>query len=799
MAIAATSTDRTIKPSLRTAFPHFLPIAVFPMIFAAAMHGGWWIVGPFVFFMIAGPLDPALGNDGRNMDLKATSENRLFWYNLSVWLWALLWPAVFIFTLWQIFIAGHLTSWEIALMAIVLAVEGQGVFIVGHEMIHRRTTWERYVGEFLLASVSYPYYATEHFYIHHAHVGTPKDRGSAPKGQSFWNYFPRELASNITGAWKVESERMAHRQLPVWHFGNPFWRYFLETAAWYAFIYWVGGWWSVLIYMFLCFGTVFSMKISNYVQHYGLRRVRLPNGRFERVRPRHSWGADYKFSNWMFFNMQRHPDHHVSAGRRYPLLQHHGVNASPLLPGSYGTMFGLALRPKRFFETMDPLVDQWRERFYPEITDWSAYDSPVSEARPEAFDVIAEIFATAPRLARAIERDPKLLDDLQGQEFTDLDIPVGIGPDPEFERIARCGLVRVYWTHELGLAEMKEQIAEIPVKDAFDAADILRNWSNSKAFQVGIHTLRGSLTPIEAGVALANISESAICAVLQAAVEDVADRDLHPGEGGVVAVVLGDLASREVAPRTALEVMFVHEGDSAGRLEELCDRFRKALRILTRSSLLFESASRARGGRTIMSIEDFVKHCRTAPAGELLHLPRARGIFTCGNPDVGPRFDDARHAVLAHGPARDTLVRKLLDETASRTDAGSPLTARMQQGLQNIERAALLLQLTHPEQISGNLDNGDASSIFQTGRTLDLICSEIEEKLTMTARICRNLYGIRQLVMEDDSPIESMTDNVKMVIARSCDQDDFDKLTTAVSESVSASESGLAAMIARKA
>ncbi|MYD77135.1 MAG: hypothetical protein F4244_11140, partial [Gammaproteobacteria bacterium] len=593
MVAVAETRERLVEPSFRNALPHFLPITVFPLILAAAANGGWWIAAPFIFFMIVGPLDNALGKDDRNMNPK-TTEGKLLWYNLPVWLWALLWPLTLVFAIWQIFISGQLVWWESTLMALILAIEGQAVFIVGHELIHRRSAWERYVGEFLLASGSYPHYATEHFYIHHAHVGTPVDIGSAPKGQGFWQYFPRELASNITGAWRVVRDRLGRRKLPIWHYSNPFWRYGIETAAWYVFIYVAGNWWAVLIYMFLCLGNVFSMKVSNYLQHYGLRRIRLPNGRYEKVLPRHSWSANYRFSKWMFFNMQRHPDHHVTAWRHYPLLQHYGEDDSPQLPGSYMTMFNLTLRPKRWFETMDPLVDQWRARFYPEIKDWSAYDSRVSEARPEAFDAIVEIFGTAPRLARLVERNPELLDMLQDREFTDLEIPGGFGPDIEFETIARRGLVRVYWTHEFGASEMKEQLAQIPVHDAYDAAEIVRNWSNDKVFQIGIHTMRANLTPIEAGIALAHVAEASVATVLQAVVEDAVDR-LHQPEGGAVAaVVKGDFASREIAPRSPLEILFVYDGKPVAEMKDLCRRFNEALRLLILDNLLFEPFYRSR-------------------------------------------------------------------------------------------------------------------------------------------------------------------------------------------------------------
>ena len=547
-AAATAGGEAALEPSFLNALPHFLPLAVFPLIVNAAIHGGWWIAAPFVFFMLAGPLDDALGAEERNMDPVNTPDSRLWLYHLPVWLWAALWPPTLVFGLWQILVAGHLSAWEVALMALVLAGEAQAVFIVGHELIHRRSLWERRVGEFLLASASYPQYATEHIYIHHALVGTPMDLGSAPKGQSIWNYFPREVASNLTGAWRVERERLARRALPIWHSTNPFWRYAIETGAWYALIYWMGGIWAILVFAALCLVVVFSMKLSNYIQHYGLRRVRLPSGRFERTLPRHSWSANYKFSNWMFYNMQRHPDHHTASNRRFPVLQHCGEDDSPQLPGSYGKLFWLAVFPSRWFRKIDPLVDEWRARFYPEIEDWSAYDSPAFAARPDSFEAIDEIFGIAPRLVRWIDRAPELLDTLQDREFTDLDLPRGFGPDPEAEAIARRGLARLYWTHEYSVSEMRQQIADVPVVGLDDSIETVRNWSNGKAFQVGVHTLRGNLSPIEAGTALSNIAEASIASVLAAVAEDFAERRGARTDGGLAAAVLGDLASREAAP-----------------------------------------------------------------------------------------------------------------------------------------------------------------------------------------------------------------------------------------------------------
>lgn len=138
-------------------------------------------------------METLVGVEERNMDPKKTLERQLFWYKLAIWLWAVLWPVTLVFSLWQILVVGRLSIWEAVLVALVLSSVAQASFIVGHELIHRRSVWERRIGEFLLASVSYPHYATEHTSIHHALACTPGDAGSAPKGQSFWRYFPREL------------------------------------------------------------------------------------------------------------------------------------------------------------------------------------------------------------------------------------------------------------------------------------------------------------------------------------------------------------------------------------------------------------------------------------------------------------------------------------------------------------------------------------------------------------------------------------------------------------------------------
>ncbi len=764
-----------IEPSILNALPHCLPLGIFPLIWLAAIYGGWWLLPAFLFMSTPAPLDRALGADGRNMDPENTPERRLIWHNLPVWTWAFLWPPTLIFGMWQILVANRLAVWEDVLLVFILTMEAQAVFVVGHELIHRRSTWERRIGEFLLASASYPQYATEHVYVHHAKVGTPHDVGSAPKGESFWRYFPREVASNLTNSWTAVRERLARRRLPVWHYSNPFWRYGIAVAFWYGLVLWMSGILAVPVFAFLGLSCVFSMKISNYFQHYGLRRVRLPNGRWEKVMPRHSWDADWKFSNWMFFNMQRHADHHAVASRHYPLLQVHGADESPELPGTYGDMMNIVLRPKRWFKKMDPLVDRWRKHFYPEIDDWSAYDSPICAARPDAFEAITEIFGAAPRLARSIERHPELLDNLQDREFTDLDLPQGFGPDPEYESIARRGLARLYWAHEMGVQEMTDRIAELPTADAKDSAEIVRNWSNDKAFQIGMHVVRANLSPSEATTALSNLAEASISTVLAAVVADFVDRVGSLRGCGVAVVFLGDLASREAYPGVRIDTLFVHDGWRLSEGERLCRRFRQALTDLSQDSLLFSPIRRDAGSLLALPLAELAERCGSAASGEIPALTRARCVFECGDSEIGRRFGEARRAALAACGANESLMDRLRKALEDPADPGVSRYARMRGGLDDVERAARFLQLT-----------GAGAGVDDPAPTARSVLDGAgAEPPARAAAMWRDLQGITALIGDEGFDATSAGPKVKSLVATACGHDDFDALESAVADTAS--------------
>ena len=371
-----------------------------------------------------------------------------------------------------------------------------------------------------------------------------------------------------------------------------------------------------------------------------------------------------------------------------------------------------------------------------------------------------------------------MLDSLQDRESTDLDLPDGFGPSPEFELIARRGLTRVYWTLEFTAAEMKEQVADIPVQDTKDAVEIMRNWSNDKVLQVAMHTLRGNLSPVEAGTALSNIAEASIAGVLSAAVEDFTQR--RP-EGGVAAVILGDPAVGEATLGAGLDIMFLYDGSgSPDHYRTLCERFLDALRALSRDNLLLSPIPIGSPVRAVRSLADFSEyHHGSGSTGELLELARSRSVFTSGDAGLGKRFEDTRLEILANGAARDALLTELRQAGEGASEAGLQSFENMRGGLRDIECAAAYLTVTHaaaaPEVIAAG-----TVSVFQRAGESELIPEDTAQRLAEAARMWRNLRGIMRLLGVDGSVDDATWPMAGTVIARSCGTEDFGALNAAI-------------------
>ncbi len=358
------------------ALPFAISLLLVPAIAAGAAWGGWWLlVAPLWAWVAMSVLDRIMGLDTSNMD-PATQDSVLFWHRAVTWIWVPVQIALIYGCIWAATLPGHLSTFEALALAFGCGIATGGIGITyAHELIHQRNRWEKRLGEVLLCSVTYGHFTTEHVFGHHVTVGTPKDPVSARMGESIYRFFPRAVIGSFVSAWEIERDRLARKGRPVWHRSNPFWRYAAGTAVFVALAAWVGGWAGVGLFFVQSFFAILQLEEVNYVEHYGLTRKYLGGGKFERVAPRHSWNASHRATNYLLINLQRHSDHHYRPDRRFPLLQHYPSREAPQLPFGYPLMIMIALNPPLWMRMMNKRVRKWREKHYPEIEDWTPYET----------------------------------------------------------------------------------------------------------------------------------------------------------------------------------------------------------------------------------------------------------------------------------------------------------------------------------------------------------------------------------------------------------------------------------------
>ena len=242
-----------------------------------------------------------------------------------------------------------------------------------HELVHQRNRWERWLGEWMLISTLYGHFKSEHLLVHHRYIGTPRDPVTAKYNEGFYRFFPRVLVQCLVSAWRAEVALLARRGEGPLSRRNPFWRYVLGGIGFMAVAYGIAGWMGVGLFLIQAFHAILQLELVNYIEHYGLTRKHLGEGKYEHVKPRHSWNAAHRITNYLLINLQRHSDHHYKPDRRFPLLQTYSEEDAPQLPYGYPLMTLFALVPPVFRRVMNPRVRAWRRRYYPEIADWQPY------------------------------------------------------------------------------------------------------------------------------------------------------------------------------------------------------------------------------------------------------------------------------------------------------------------------------------------------------------------------------------------------------------------------------------------
>jgi len=356
---------KTMLKAKKIGYPLFW-LALLPILPLSAFAGSesgthnywaWFIY--FTIFGIIPILDYIIGKDAANPDEitdvpSLTEEKAYRWFTLMmvpIWFGVLFWGG-------HIFITNDY-SW-FGMLGWTLSIGTVGGIIainLGHELIHKDPKIENWAGGLLLASVTYAGFKVEHVRGHHVTVSTPEDASSARYNQGLYSFLLQAFPRNFVNAWRLEAQRLKRKGKKAYSLSNELiWWYGISFAL-AAVFYALWGGMGVLFFFGQSFFAALALEIINYIEHYGLHRRLLENGKYERVTPAHSWNSNYLLTNLALFQLQRHSDHHAYAKRRYQVLRHY--DESPQLPGGYASMYVLALFPPLWKKVVNPRVEAY--------------------------------------------------------------------------------------------------------------------------------------------------------------------------------------------------------------------------------------------------------------------------------------------------------------------------------------------------------------------------------------------------------------------------------------------------------
>jgi len=334
----------------------FFSITLIPAAFllAAGTVGGIWIPLAFLYMTTFS----AIFDEAFELDFTAAGDSWIARQVLPIVL------GIVHFTLLP-FAVYSLTTLDISIVYQVLLFVAFGVFFGmishsnAHELIHRPNRAHHRLGKWAFISMMFGHHTSAHMLVHHVHVCTPKDPNTARLNESFYSFFKRASVAEFIEGLRAENNRLGKQGLPKTHIRNPYWQYCLGTIGMILIAYVIAGLWGVITYVSLCFYAQLQMLMIDYVQHYGLQRVQLENGKYEPVSLGHSWNAPHWFSAFMTIHAPRHSDHHASPAKPYTTLDAHADHA-PQLPYALPVMATVALYPKRWRKIMNPLAEKYR-------------------------------------------------------------------------------------------------------------------------------------------------------------------------------------------------------------------------------------------------------------------------------------------------------------------------------------------------------------------------------------------------------------------------------------------------------
>ena len=228
---------------------------------------------------------------------------------------------------------------------------GQVGHPAAHELIHRPRPLY-WLGLAIYTALLFGHHTSAHRLVHHRHVATPQDPNSAPGDESFYRFLRRAAVGSFVAGWRAENALRG----PNGKGPHPYVLYVGGGVAALILAALIAGLPGVLVWAGLGLHAGSQILLSDYVQHYGLTRATMADGRPAPVSVAQSWNTPHWFSQGLMLNAPRHSDHHAHPTRPFPALRL--PPEAPMLPWPLPLAALIALFPRLWRRRMRPLLDR---------------------------------------------------------------------------------------------------------------------------------------------------------------------------------------------------------------------------------------------------------------------------------------------------------------------------------------------------------------------------------------------------------------------------------------------------------
>lgn len=339
------------------ALKYLTPIVFFIGAYISFTSTGWWVwMNMILAWMLIPLLELLFKPDPQNLNV--AEEELIRNDSFYDWIIYLVVPLQY-FSLYTFLTSLQdplLSQWDLTgRIAVMGLLCGSFGINVAHELGHRVNKAEQAMAKLLLLTSLYMHFFTEHNKGHHKRVATYEDPSSARKGEWIYFFYLRTIFKGFQSAWHIANEESRKKNGKAFSWKNEMIQFQLIQVGFLLLIYTFFGGYALSCFLIAALIGILLLETVNYIEHYGLQRKLLENGRYERAMPSHSWNSDHIIGRLILFELSRHSDHHYLASRKYQVLRHH--DDAPQMPTGYPGMMLLSLVPPVWFAVMDKRIE----------------------------------------------------------------------------------------------------------------------------------------------------------------------------------------------------------------------------------------------------------------------------------------------------------------------------------------------------------------------------------------------------------------------------------------------------------